>query len=691
LKKKVLIFGGTGLFGINFLNYFNKHFQIIANYNSVKFFHPNLKYIKINLNKSNEILSSINKIKPDIIVNACAKTNIDWCAANLKSSYAINVSLAEKLAIISKNKGIYFIQISSDHLFSGRARFKTEKHIKNPLNDYAKQKSKGEELVIKNNKDSLIIRTNFFGYSQDKKNNFTTESINRLKDKKLVFAFKDYYFTPIYITNLLEILKKLIRKKATGIINIVGNERVSKYEFLLKVCKIFKLESKYIKPALISKSKLTVKRHSELSLSNKLLKKKYNIRVSNLNDQIKKFYKERKKNNVFNTFFNYGRHFTDKQDESSILEVVKKGALTQGPKILDSEKIIANYVGSKYAVAVSSCTAGLHLAAKACGLNEKQNLLTTPISFVATSNAAFYCNSKSFFSDIDPNSVCLDPKVLNNSYIKKNKIKCIAPVHFAGAPANMKEIYKFSKKNKLKIIEDAAHALGGKYKNGKRIGSCCYSDMTVFSFHPVKIIAGGEGGMITTNSKKYYQKLLMLRTHGITQNNLNFQNLKEAFDKKEKNVWYYEMNSLGYHYRQTDLHSSLIISQMKKIDLFLKRRSEIAAIYDLKLKKNKNIEILQKDLRKESSKHLYIVKINFKKLKKSRNRFMRDLLLHNIQTQVHYIPIPIHPFYSKKGYDLKQLPNAKNYYESCLSLPIHYNLTNRQVNYICQSINDLTA
>jgi dTDP-4-amino-4,6-dideoxygalactose transaminase len=285
----------------------------------------------------------------------------------------------------------------------------------------------------------------------------------------------------------------------------------------------------------------------------------------------------------------------------------------------------------------------------------------------------------------------LNPKVLKNSYIKKNKIKCIVPVHFAGAPANMKEIYKFSKKNKLNIIEDAAHALGGKYKNGKRIGSCCYSDLTVFSFHPVKIIAGGEGGMITTNSKKYYQKLLALRTHGITQDYSNLQNLKEAFDKKEKNLWYYEMNSLGYHYRQTDLHSSLIISQMKKIDLFLKRRSEIASIYDLKLKKNKNIEILQKDLRKESSKHLYIVKINFKKIKKSRNRFMRDLILHNIQTQVHYIPIPIHPFYSKKGYDLKQLPNTKNYYETCLSLPIHYNLTNRQVNYICQSINDLTA
>jgi dTDP-4-dehydrorhamnose reductase len=690
LKKKILIFGGTGLFGINFLSNFNKDFEIIVNYNSKKFFHPNLKYIKVNLNKYNDILTSINQVKPDIIINACAKTNIDWCDANPKSSYAINVSLAEKLAIISNIKGIYFVQISSDHLFSGKVKFKTEKHNKNPLNEYAKQKSKAEDLVIKNNKNALIIRTNFFGYSQDKKSNFITESIGRLEDKKLVFAFKDYFYTPIYITNLLEILRKLIKKKATGILNIVGSERISKYEFLLKVGKIFDLDSRQIKPTLISKSKLATKRHTDLSLSNNLLIKKYKIKVPDLNDQIKKFYKEKKKNNIFNEFFNYGRHFTDKQDESSILEVIKKGTLTQGPKILDSEKIIANYVGSKYAVAVSSCTAGLHLAAKVCGLSKDRNLLTTPISFVATSNAAFYCNAKPFFSDIDSDSVCLDPKVLKNSYIKKNKIKCIAPVHFAGAPANMKEIYKFSKKNKLKIIEDAAHALGGKYKNGKRIGSCCYSDMTVFSFHPVKIIAGGEGGMITTNSKEYYQKLLALRTHGITQDYSNFQNLKEAFDKKEKNLWYYEMISLGYHYRQTDIHSSLIISQMKKIHLFLRRRSEIAAIYDLKLKNNKNIEILQKDLRKESSKHLYIVKIDFKKLKKSRNRFMRDLILHNIQTQVHYIPIPIHPFYNLKGYDLKQLPNTRNYYDMCLSLPIHYNLTNKQVNYICQSINDLT-
>ena len=181
---------------------------------------------------------------------------------------------------------------------------------------------------------------------------------------------------------------------------------------------------------MISKSRLSTKRHKDLSLSNEFLKKIYKIKVSSLNNQIKEFYKEKRKNNVFNEFFNYGRHFTDKQDENSILTVVKKGALTQGPKILDSEKIIANYVGSKYAVAVSSCTAGLHLAAKVCGLGKGRNLLTTPISFVATSNAAFYCNAKPFFSDIDPDSVCLDPKNIERYLYKEKQNKVYCPSTF---------------------------------------------------------------------------------------------------------------------------------------------------------------------------------------------------------------------------------------------------------------------
>ena len=215
--------------------------------------------------------------------------------------------------------------------------------------------------------------------------------------------------------------------------------------------------------------------------------------------------------------------------------------------------------------------------------------------------------------------------------------------------------------------------------------------MTVFSFHPVKIIAAGEGGMITTNSEHYYNELIKYRTHGISQKPKKLINKKHGYDGNQKNLWFYEMVDLGFHYRQTDLHSSLIVSQMQKIEFFLEKRSYIANKYDKAFSKNSNIEIVQKKSRNLSSKHLYIIKINFKKIKKSRNLLMRQLLDHNIQTQVHYIPIPIHPYYARLGYNLKNLQNSENYYNSCLSLPIHYNLKNNELNYIINSVNELTS
>lgn len=690
MKKKILIFGGTGQFGLNFINTLNKNYNLVLNYNSKKFFHPNIKYVKLNIKNFHTLYLSIKKINPDIILNACAITDLDWCEKNKNKSFQINVRFAENLAKISKKCKCFFVQISTDHLFSGIVKFKKETHLKKPINTYGKQKSFAEDRILKLRTKSLIIRTNFFGNSLNLKKNFIESSIINLKNKKYINGFVDYFFTPIYIIDLVRVIDKLIKKKITGIFNIVGNERISKYDFLIKIATIFKLDSSLIVPIKFSQSKLISKRHLELSLSNNSIKKKLKINFLSLENQIKRFYKERNKIKIFNKFFYYGKHYIDKEDIKSVVNILKGDSITQGPKILESEKAVAAYVGSKYAVAVSSCTAGLHLAAKVLGVKRDQNLLTTPISFVATSNAAFYCGSKAFFSDVESDSICLNPNNLDSSFIKKNKIKCLAPVHFGGAPAEMEKINKFAKENNLTIIEDCAHALGGTYKNGYKIGSCKYSDLSVFSFHPVKIIAGGEGGIITTNSEKYYNQLLALRSHGINQLSKFIKNKKDGMDKKEKNIWYYEMINLGYHYRQTDLHSALILSQLKKIDLFLKKRSQIASQYDNIFKNNKNIEILQKNLRSNSAKHLYVIKINFKKIKKSRNFFMRELLQHQIQTQVHYIPIPIHPYYREKGYNLNNLPNAKLYYERCLSLPIHYSLTTKQISYIGDSINSLT-
>ena len=691
MKKKIIIFGGTGLFGLNFVNYFQNKYKIIIAYHDKKFFFSNALYEKIDLDNDSELERKLKTISPKIIINACAKTDINWCEKNISTSYKINTLYAEKLAMLSKKINAKFIHISTDQLFSSRNKFKDERETKDPINHYGKTKSAAEDLILTCNKNSLILRTNFFGWSSNLKRNFLELSINKLVDKKKIYVFKDYFYTPIYIGHLLEKLNILIKKKAFGIYNVVGDERVSKYEFFLKISKIFNFNNKLIIPSLLSNKIYFSKRNSDISLNNFKIKKNFNIKFEKLDNQISSFYKDRNLVGKFKKFFYYGKHYLDKTDYKALIKTAKSGYLTQGPTILQAEKIVAKYVGAKFAVAVSSCTAGLHLAAKVLGADVNKNILTSPISFVATSNSAFYCGSKPFFSDVDTQSINLDPTKLSSNYVKKNNIKIIIPVHFGGVPADMEKISNFAKKNNLRIIEDAAHALGSNYTNKKKIGCCLFSDMTVFSFHPVKIIAAGEGGMITTNSKDYYNKLIKYRTHGISQQPKKFLNKKYAYDRKEKNLWFYEMVDLGFHYRQTDLHSSLIVSQMEKIDSFLNKRSEIADIYDKAFSKNPNIEILQKNFRKFSSKHLYIIKINFKKIKKSRNLLMRQLLEHNIQTQVHYIPIPIHPYYKKLGYNLTNLPNSRDYYNSCLSLPIHYNLKKNELDYIIESVNELVS
>lgn len=394
--------------------------------------------------------------------------------------------------------------------------------------------------------------------------------------------------------------------------------------------------------------------------------------------------------NPFKKLFPYGNHYIDQKDIDSVIKVLKSPSITQGPKILETEKYIANYVGSKYAVLVSSCTAGLHISYKALNLESSSVTALSPITFVSTGNVNFYCGSKVVFSDIDEDSLNLSPDILDKTINKKLGIKCVMPVHFGGVPCDMKKISSIVKKKKIKIIEDAAHAMGAKYKTGEKVGSCKYSDLTVFSFHPVKIIAGGEGGIVTTNSKKLYLKLLKYRSHGITKDNSKpFTNKREGYSKGKKNIWFYEMQELGFHYRQTDIHSALILSQMKKINKFLKTRYKFAKQYDNYFKNHKNIKLVQENWRKFSSNHLYVIKILFNKLKINRNELMLKLRKLNIVTQVHYIPLPYHPYYQKKGYNMTECKNAKKYYEECLSIPLYFGLKNKEQKFIAKSISDI--
>lgn len=365
----------------------------------------------------------------------------------------------------------------------------------------------------------------------------------------------------------------------------------------------------------------------------------------------------------------YGRQWIEEDDIQAVIEVLKSDYLTTGPKVQEFEKTVAEYAGAKYAVAVSNGTAALHVTCFAAGIKSGDEVITTPITFAASSNCVLYCGGKPVFADIEADTYNIDP----NDIARKitNKTKAIIPVHFAGQPCNMDRINEIAKQYNLIVIEDAAHALGADYK-GKKIGSI--SDMTIFSFHPVKHITTGEGGMITTNDKDLYDKLILFRTHGITRDS--------EFMTHNEGAWYYEQLDLGFNYRITDIQCALGISQMKKLDRFVARRKEIANKYNQAFKNVQNIILPKQSDNCNSSWHLYAIQI----LNKDRKQVFDKLRQLGIGVNVHYIPVYKHPYYQNNGYSKTACANAENYYKHAISIPIFPKMTDEEVDYVIENI-----
>ena len=390
------------------------------------------------------------------------------------------------------------------------------------------------------------------------------------------------------------------------------------------------------------------------------------------------------------TIIPYGKHFIDEADIEAVINILRNGPLTQGPQIEEFEHEFAKYVNSKYAVAVSSCTAGLHIAAVAAGLEQGDTLITSPITFVASSNAGLYVGANIAFTDISPGTVNMDPSSLSSTLLKSRGKKVVVPVHFAGYPCEMENIKSICDKFSAVIIEDAAHALGAKYKNGQMVGSCCHSLMTVFSMHPVKAIAAGEGGVITTNDADIYRRLLRLRSHGINKVDDEFICLEESVSPSGSNPWYYEMQELGFHYRITDIQCALASSQLKKLPIFISRRKEIANRYLKYFAESKVISFAQPmDALDHSAFHLFVVRINFDMLRIDKASLMKKLKNANIITQVHYLPVPMHPYYRDHLTNLVDCDHSVQYYRECLSLPIYYSLTDSQQDYVVSTLNQI--
>jgi len=370
--------------------------------------------------------------------------------------------------------------------------------------------------------------------------------------------------------------------------------------------------------------------------------------------------------------YSYGKQTIDSDDINSVVDTLKSDYLTQGPKVKEFEDKLCKVTGAKYAVAVSNGTAALHLAILALGIGVGDEGITTPITFVASANCLRYVGANVKFADIEEDTGLIDP----NEIIKQinPRTKVLIPVHYAGQSCDMEEIAKIAKKHKLYVIEDAAHAIGSTYK-GHKVGSCKYSDLTTFSFHPVKTITTGEGGAITTNNPKLYQKLLILRTHGITQ-------------KPDIAPWYYEMSDLGYNYRLTELQCSLGISQLNKIDKFINKRIALAKRYTKFFLRNTNIRVLKLLNNNKNTYHLYVIKVRDKAI---RLALFNHLKKYNINCQAHYIPVYWQPYYQKLGFKIGHCPNAEIFYERILSIPIYPNLSYIEQKNIIDIINSFYA
>ncbi len=377
---------------------------------------------------------------------------------------------------------------------------------------------------------------------------------------------------------------------------------------------------------------------------------------------------------VRDTKLYYGHQYLDEADVQAVVDVLHSDYLTCGPKITELEKKLCELTGAKYAVVCSNDTAALHIACMAAGVSDGDEVITTPITFLASANCALYCGAKPVFADIDEKTYNMDPKAMEQAITPKTK--AVVAVDYTGQVVDLDAIMEICHRNNIVVIEDAAHSIGTKYK-GKPVGSI--ADMTTFSFHPVKTVTSGEGGAVLTDNEELYRKLLLHRSHGMTRE-------QSQMTRESEGGWYYQMIDMGYNYRMTDMQAALLISQLDKLPMFSARRKEIVARYNEAFAQLPELVVQEELEGSDSTRHLYILRINPEKLSIDRRQFFDAMAAENIMCNVHYIPIYLQPYYEKLGYKPGLCPKAEKLYQGMMSLPLYYAMSDQDVEDVIAAV-----
>jgi len=711
MKQKIIITGVSGLLGNNL------SFCLKDDYIILGLFHQHACAIEgialkaIDLTDLKQVKSIVREFQPDIIIHCAALSDIEYCEAHQDLAYKANVLATRHLIEAIQQTPCQFIFISTDSIYDKtNGSLIDEQGVVNPPNYYSWTKIEAEKEALKHD-NALILRTNIFGWNIQEKFSLGEWIIHELSRQVKIKGFIDAEFSSIYTFELAKLIDRAIQKKIRGVYNAASRTHLSKYQFARAIARRFQLDEKLIEPISIGDFTFKAKRRKFMALDTSKIQQALNVRCPTMEECIEKFYqdcqkgvpskiKQGRQGNVYPQpdFIPYGRQCIEDDDIEAVTDVLKSGHLTQGPKIAEFEEALKAKTGTQFAVAVNSGTSALHIACLAAGISAGDEAITSPNSFVASANCIVYCSGKPVFADIDPKTYNISPLALEQKITKATK--AVIPVHFAGASPDMQAIDDIVRQKqkqygrKIYIIEDASHALGSFYK-AKKVGSGAFSDMTVLSFHPVKHITTAEGGVVLTNDEQLCRSLRRFRSHGITNDPLELINEDEAFESSNegeriKQPWYYEQHDLGFNYRITDIQCALGISQIKKLDRFIKRRKEIVERYNAAFKGLDSIATPYEADFNISNFHLYVLLFDFEKLGLSRAHLMLDLRKKGIQTQVHYIPVHTQPYYQKKfGYRWGQYPNAENYYKHCLSIPLFAAMKEEEVEKVIETICNL--
>jgi len=688
-KKRLLITGVSGLLGNSLALHFRNIYTVYGQYN----YHPvqidGVVTLPADLTDADQVATLLEDLQPNIVIHCASLANVDECESRPQAAIEINTTATGRVATVTRKQGAQLVYISTDSVYADSLNSHRENKRLNPQNVYGQTKYDGEQQALINT-DCLVLRTNFFGYNIRDKHSLAEWIIARLSSKEMIHGFTDAFFSTIYTMELARVIEIALQRKLSGIFNCGSPTPCSKFEFAQKLARRFGYPEKLILPGSIDDHSLKAKRAKNLGMDVSRLEKALNYPMPDLEFSIESFFRD----SVSKTrrpmrrapsgagareFIPYGCQSINSRDIAAVTTVLTSPWITQGPAITAFEKKLAHRCGARYAVAVNSGTAGLHIACLAAGIEPGDEVITSPNTFVASANCVVYCGGRPIFADIDARSYNISPDTIAGKLSARTR--AIIPVHFAGQSCDMEAIAKLSRSaysrfgKKLRIIEDGCHALGSEHR-GAPVGACTYSDMTVMSFHPVKHITTGEGGAVLTNDEELYHRLIRMRSHGITSDPEALQRNECAFEsattdgRPMQRTWYYEQQELGFNYRITDIQCALGISQLERLDHFRQKRRGIVRAYNEAFGSSSVIQVPYESGHCNSNFHLYVLQFDYNKIGLSRPEFMEQLQQHGIQTQVHYIPVHTQPYYQQNfGYRWGDFPIAEAYYQQCLSIP----------------------